>query len=280
MTASRLLWPVALAMAIASQAATAQSGTGNVAVDLISESASIVAGKPFTIAMRMKMAPQWHTYWKNPGDSGVPTRVVWTLPDHFKASDLQFQAPARFVDGDLALYGYEGETTFLTTITPPASLPPGKFTIAARATWLECKDICVPGKANLSLTLPLGDGAPAKDSAVTSLFAAARASLPRADPGVTGRFTMSATSIDVTIRSKSKLSTPVEFFPDIAGLIETAIDPKVQGNGSGWRMTFQRVKDGESPVGPLTGVLVSGKGSSRRAFLVSLSPADVKAHSR
>lgn len=168
--------PAAPAMAIEASASSA-----NVKVRLVPEVLSIQAGKAFTVALHMTMAPLWHTYWKNPGDSGMPTRIVWTLPDGFKASELRWPVPVRAADGGLALYGYEHEATFLTEITPGSDLPKGRFTLAAKVTWLECKDICIPGKANLDLTLPSapGSGRAALDPASKALFTAARAAMPR-----------------------------------------------------------------------------------------------------
>src|SRR5689334_1847913 len=110
-------------------AADASAGSANVTIRLVSEVPAIQPAKPFFVVLQMTMAPSWHTYWKNPGDSGRPTRVVWTLPDGFKASELRWPVPERAADAGLAIYGYEGEALFLAEITPGADLPKGRFTL-------------------------------------------------------------------------------------------------------------------------------------------------------
>ena len=148
-------------------------------VELSAESASIAPGKPLTLALHMTPIPQWHTYWKNPGDSGMETTVTWDLPDGFKASELQYPTPTRLpFGGELVNFGYEGPSTLLVTLTPPADLKPGvSVPIKAKADWLVCDDEqCVPEGAELTLTLPVGDGS--ANPAKSALFASARAAMP------------------------------------------------------------------------------------------------------
>lgn len=148
-------------------------------VELTAESATLAPGKPLTLALVMTPIPHWHTYWKNPGDSGMETTVSWTLPEGFRAGELQYPTPTRLpFGGELVNFGYEGRSTLLVTLTPPAGLKPGSTVpIKAKASWLVCDDEqCVPEDAELSLTLPVGDGA--ADPAKRDLFAKARAAMP------------------------------------------------------------------------------------------------------
>jgi len=151
-------------------------------VELISEVATLAPGVPFTVALRMKMDPHWHTYWKNPGDSGLATSFQWTLPEGFTAGPIQWPTPQRIDVSGLVSSAYEGEVFLLVDITPPAGLKPGqKAELRLRADWLECEEICVPGKAELALTLPVGAAA-RPDPRQTDRFARARMSLPRILP--------------------------------------------------------------------------------------------------
>lgn len=128
-------------------------------VELVSEVKSIQAGTPFWVALRMKMDTDWHTYWKNPGDSGLATSIEWDLPAAFTASPIHWPVPERFESGGIVTYGYTDEVLLLTQVTPPKNLAAGqKMTIKARAQWLECKDLCLPGNADLQLQLPTRDG--------------------------------------------------------------------------------------------------------------------------
>ncbi|MBX7187944.1 MAG: hypothetical protein K1Y01_22570 [Vicinamibacteria bacterium] len=255
----------------------ASASTANVKVRLVPEVLSIEAGKPFSVALHMRMAPLWHTYWKNPGDSGMPTRIVWTLPDGFKASELRWPIPMRAADGGLALYGYEHEATFLTEITPGADLPKGRFTLAAKVTWLECKDICIPGKADLDVTLKSapGMGRAALDPASKALFAAARAAMPRASEAVKASHSVEGGRLILTVAGPPSLGSPLEFFPDTAGLIEAAEPQTVARAGTTWTVSMKRAANAPAPMS-LGGVLVTRSGSRRLAFEISAAPGPQK----
>ena len=268
------LWPGP--MGAPAEAGDASAGSANVTVRLVPEVLSIRPGKPFTVALHMKMAPSWHTYWKNPGDAGIPTRVVWTLPDGFKASELQWPAPARAVDGSLALYGYEREATLLTEITPGIDLPSGRFTLAAKVSWLECRDICIPGKASLDITLPaaLGRGPAAVDPASKALFASARAAMPRASGVPKVSHDVEGDRLVLRIGGPVPgLGSPLEFFPEKAGLIEAAQPQTVSRAGTGWTISMKRATNAPAPAPTLRGVLVTSAGSRRMAWEVSATAA-------
>lgn len=123
---------------------------------LVADSDQIQPGKPFTIAVVFDIDPDWHIYWKNPGDAGQATLVKLTLPAGFSAGEIRYPAPTKFVQpGDIVAYGYETQTALLATITPPAAGDAAKpAEIAAAVSWLVCNDVCIPGKADLHLTLP------------------------------------------------------------------------------------------------------------------------------
>ncbi|MGH9886217.1 MAG: protein-disulfide reductase DsbD domain-containing protein, partial [bacterium] len=122
----------------------------NVRATLVTEAASIQPGQPFQVGLRLEMAPEWHTYWKNPGDSGLATRIRWTLPEGWSAGPLQWPIPQRIAAGPLMSFGYEHAVFLLTEMTPPRGVASGTTVrIAARADWLECKEACLPGRADL-----------------------------------------------------------------------------------------------------------------------------------
>ncbi|MDD5349136.1 MAG: protein-disulfide reductase DsbD family protein [Chthoniobacteraceae bacterium] len=153
-------------------------GNTPVAADLVAETTAAVPGKPFTAALRLRMAPGWHTYWENPGDSGLPVTLAWKLPEGWRAGPLQWPVPQKHVEeGNMITYGYEGEVLLLVELTPPADLPSGApVTLEAKASWLACEKTCVPGGGVLSLTLPAASSA---QPANAELFAATRAQLPQ-----------------------------------------------------------------------------------------------------
>jgi len=97
--------------------------TEHVEADLVADQAGVQAGKPVLVGLRLRMAPQWHTYWRNPGDSGLPTKVQWILPEGWKAGELQWPFPQPLPVGPLMNYGYEDEVVLLAQLVPPASAP-------------------------------------------------------------------------------------------------------------------------------------------------------------
>ena len=109
-----------LALLLASGAALAQEGPPKVHARLVAEDKAIAPGGTITIALEEKIAPGWHTYWKNPGDAGAPTDIQWNLPAGWKAGAIQWPRPKRLPVGPLMDYGYEGTPWLLTSLTAPA----------------------------------------------------------------------------------------------------------------------------------------------------------------
>ena len=112
----------------------------------------LVPGKPFTAIIVLDLKPGWHTYWLYPGDSGVPTKVVWDLPMGWKAGPVEFSIPNQFSEpGDMVIYGYEKRQLLKVVITPPKEIPKNKpIELKATVSWLACKELCVPGSAEVS----------------------------------------------------------------------------------------------------------------------------------
>jgi len=134
---------------------------------LIADVDSVKAGKPFNLAIHFKIKPEWHLYWKYPGDAGLPPRVKWNLPEGFTAGGLRFPIPVKDdLPGGIVAYAYHDELLVTATITPPNNLDAGRsLTFAADLSWLVCQtELCLPGKAaGVSIDLPVGEGKPANE---------------------------------------------------------------------------------------------------------------------
>ncbi|MFT5469487.1 MAG: DsbC/DsbD-like thiol-disulfide interchange protein [Verrucomicrobiales bacterium] len=153
---------------------------GQIEIGLVSEVRSIQPGKPFSIALRIAHAPEWHTYWKSPGIVGVATRLEWTLPAGFEAGEIQWPPPETVPMSSLTAWGYEREVLLMVEISPPADLEAGsKVDLNAKGAWMACARSCHPGFGDFELTLPVSDAAePDFDPAFRDQFEAERASLP------------------------------------------------------------------------------------------------------
>ncbi len=163
----------------AASVAAAPVQADHVGVELISETTALVPGHSASLGLRLVHEPHWHTYWTNPGDSGLATKLSWQLPADFHAGEILWPAPQRFdVDG-LFNFGYSGDALLPVRLDVPASAKPGSHVqLAAEARWLVCREACIPGKATLTLDLPIAAEA-AADPRWQGAFAAARAMQPQ-----------------------------------------------------------------------------------------------------
>jgi thiol:disulfide interchange protein/DsbC/DsbD-like thiol-disulfide interchange protein len=181
-----LLLAAPLVFAQSAQALTGASvATDNVKARLVGEVRSVAAGQKFFVALELEIRDGWHTYWRNPGDSGQATKLVWTLPPGFAAGEIQWTTPHRFELPPLVNYGYAKHAVHLVEVTAAPNLAAGgRANLLAKASWLVCSDVCIPESADLSLSLPTSAQPGAIDPASADLIAAARAELPIAAPAV------------------------------------------------------------------------------------------------
>jgi thiol:disulfide interchange protein/DsbC/DsbD-like thiol-disulfide interchange protein len=127
---------------------------------LIADVSSIQPGQKFRVGVLYRIEPGWHIYWKYPGDSGIPTKIVWQFPEGFRVQDLQWPLPVREKEpGDLEVFGYVSEVLLFADVEAPAKLPAEPISIKAETEWLVCQSLCVPGRAELSLNLTGGANA-------------------------------------------------------------------------------------------------------------------------
>ena len=165
---------------LATSAVAAPVQTDHVGVELVSETDALVPGGTAWLGLRLVHAPHWHTYWINPGDSGLATKLTWSLPPDFRAGEINWPAPRRFGIGELFNFGYAGDALLPVPIDVPANARTGSVAhVAVEAKWLVCREECIPGKAALARDLPIATSA-APDPRWHSAFAAARAAQPRA----------------------------------------------------------------------------------------------------
>src|SRR5436309_3145186 len=232
--------------------------TPHVEAQLVAEKSALEPGRTLTVALRLKMEKEWHTYWQNPGETGLPTTLKWTLPAGYTAGPIQWPAPERIDVGPLANYGYEGEILLLTDISVPTDAATGRETaLAARADWLVCREVCIPDGADLALTLPVQPNAQ-PDARWSGSIAKARADLPVPLKGWDVGATRQGNAIELALASKggAKLSD-VQFFPFDEGKIEPSAKQMLTQVDNGYRL---RVETAKQPVGEfrqVRGVLVS-----------------------
>ena len=168
------------AFACLSVLAAAPIKTEHAEVELIAEKTALTAGEKNVIGLSIKHAPHWHTYWKNPGDSGYPTKITWQLPSGYGVGDFDWPTPKRLATGPIINFGYEGEVLLPVTVSVPTSARVGdSVTLKGKAEWLVCKDVCIPEEGEVAVTLPVAaNAANAAAGPAAARFVAARAAMP------------------------------------------------------------------------------------------------------
>jgi thiol:disulfide interchange protein len=252
------------ALLLVSPAAFSLSGntvnTENVKARLVSEVSAVGPGQTFWVALELEIRDGWHTYWRNPGDSGEPTKLAWQLPTGFSAGDIVWTTPHRFEIAPLANYGYAKHAIHLVQLTAPKDLKAGSAVpLAAKASWLVCSDVCIPEDANLTLSMPAGAQAGAVDPAAAALFTTARSELPSAQPApTTARIQGGQLVISLGSEWGPTLSqiTSLTFFPYDEGGIEYAT-PQILTRSKDSVELSMKVGYQPPKAGAIRGVLVA-----------------------
>lgn len=243
----------------------------NVEITLISERAAVQPGDVFHLAIRQKIAPDWHTYWRNPGDSGEPTYLTWTLPDGVKAGEIKWPAPNAIPFGPLVNYGFSNSVVLPVEVQIPASAKPGtSLSLKVDATWLECADVCIPGEGSVALTLPVE--ATKRDGSDAAAIQSALSGLPKPLPGKAHLTDLGAGGLQLVVTGVPAAGKAY-FFPyelKIGALVDFAAPQEFVRGKDGFGLNLVKSKSLPEPfVGPFEGVLVLGEGASAKAYSLS-----------
>ncbi len=255
----RSLPALALLLALAPALQAAPVRTEHVEAELVAERAAAVPGQPATVGLRLRMDEHWHTYWKNPGDSGLPTKIRWTLPEGWKAGPIQWPYPEAQRVGPLMNYGYSGEAMLLVELTPPADAKPGPVLLKADADWLVCKDICIPEKASLSLPFAVAAAGAEPAPADASLFAKARARLPVAASGWTADAMVTGSRLTLRVMPPAGGVAPakVAFFPFRENFVDHPAPQALVRDGNGFRLEVKLLEPVPADVKEAAGLFVA-----------------------
>lgn len=229
------------------------------AATLLTEHDAVKPGEPFIVGLLLEADEHWHTYWRNPGESGMATKIDWTLPEGFEAGEIQWPAPVEFVsDGPIVNFGYEGQVMLLVQITPPADIATPQVTLQAKVTWLVCDPgSCIPGRATLSVDLPVTESEPAVDAGAADRFVAAREGMPRPiEPDRVDVVSKEGDAVTFTVKADLSDDTDaIAFFPSERDRFQ--ITSKKTLSGGTAKFTVPKFDPSKSPE-HLRGVLVLG----------------------
>jgi thiol:disulfide interchange protein/DsbC/DsbD-like thiol-disulfide interchange protein len=245
MIASRFLGAAALALACALPAGVlAQSGdksvvtTDRVRAELMAYAPDGVApGKQVWVGLQLTHQPQWHTYWKNSGDSGLPTQLEWSLPAGVTAGDIAWPVPQKIPVGVLANYGYEGTVLLPVPLTITPDFKPSLFgsdlDLKLKAHWLVCKKECVPEDGDFALKIPTRSSTALNAAAFDAAFAAQPKPVRHA---AQSQIRVDGSAIDLSVQGlpAELRGKTLEFFPETPEIIETGAKWTQAWSGDTW----------------------------------------------
>ena len=218
-------------------------------------------GAPVWVGLQIEHAPHWHTYWKNSGDSGLPTELQWTLPHGVVAGDIAWPTPRKFPLSGLANYGYDGTVLLPVPLQVDPSFQGSQLEIRLSAAWLACRKECIPEEGNFTLRIPVQGSTALHGGA----FDAARAALPQDLPAGDSALRPEPGFLQASVAGLPAAwqGQPLEFFPETPGLIEPGKDWQQAWDGGRWtaRVPLSAFRSDSPAEVPLVLALANPPGS-------------------
>ena len=274
-----LLWQ---AWAFAQGQSELVRGSGeHVDAQLVAETETAVPGETLWVALRLVHLEDWHTYWINPGDAGKPTEITWQLPEGVTAGEIVWPLPERFeLPADLVDFGYTGEIFLLTPLHIPENFARPNLDISAVAQWLECEEICIPGGATASLSIPVGNAPAQTDARWADGFAATREHLPRTDVTFDAMFSISGEDINLLVQATEPVfenAAGITFIPDTHRILDYIADQEITTQLSSLQLSqkahARALREPPQRVGGL--LLVEEAGGNLSVYDIEAAPSGV-----
>jgi thiol:disulfide interchange protein len=246
---------------------TAQVVTEHARASLILSADRAKPGETVWAALRIELDPGWHTYWRNPGDSGLPGAMTWAMPTAVTAGEIQWPAPKRIPYGPLMNFGFDDLVILPMPITISAEAPAQTLTIDAVGDWLVCAEICIPDRGEFRVSLAVDPSQPAQRSSDAAEIEAALAGLPKPAPWPVllekkGEIVSVVAGPGVSLGAQ----TTIEYFPHDGGLIDNAAVQTVAFNDGKMRLEVAATPTPLDLPAQTGGVLVVSDGGQRQAY--------------
>jgi thiol:disulfide interchange protein DsbD len=253
--------------------------TGHIEVELVSQEAGVAPGSTVYVALSQKIQPGWHTYWRNPGDAGDATKIIWTLPQGWTAGDIVWPTPEKSRVGPLLDFAYTNAVLLPTPITVPADARVGSIvTLKAAAAFLVCEQVCVPEDAVVTLTLPVVAGVPETDPKWGAKIAETLAKAPK-PAGLKAVFALEGSVLKLAVTGAPLKGADVSgafFYPYSGKVIEHPPEQKIEHGPEGLTLSLTPGYDftqGETKPTELAGVLAL----NGAAYEVTATPGTIPA---
>ena len=248
--------------------ASTQVTTGQVRAELMAHAPDGAdPGKTVWVGLQLIHQPEWHTYWKNSGDSGLATTLQWTLPPGVMAGDIAWPLPHKIRIGNLANYGFEGTALLAVPLTITPDFKPsvsGDLDIKLKAAWLVCRKECVPEEGEFALRVPVRGS--------TALNAAAFDAHLKAQPKPLGgdatvevsgkQLKFSINGLPAALQGKT-----LELFPETPEIVETSAQGTQMWQGSAWTASMPVFDQRSQNPAVMPLLLIADAGGQRQGFL-------------
>ncbi|MCH8558925.1 MAG: hypothetical protein LAT84_13960 [Balneolia bacterium] len=250
-------------------------GSDHVDVTLISDTSVISPGDTATLGFHMVIEEGWHTYWKNPGDSGIPARVSWSGADGFETGDILWPWPETFQEEHLITHGYKLETLLIVPFSADADLEAGSYELTASLEYLVCEKVCLPAFEEHTITVEVGSETEyhSDNSALVARF---KEKLPETDHVLEPAFTVDEGN--VLLRLTGDLASLGDFNPDAItfygykdDMIEPSAPQEAQLADDALWVKLRQSRYASGTLSELSGVLVIRTKSGVRALDINAS---------
>jgi len=255
----------------------------HVDAELVAEMTGIAPGQDTWVALRLDHMENWHTYWKNPGDAGRATEITWTLPEGVTAGDIVWPTPKRIeLPADLVDFGYENEIFLLVPLSIPASYQGESLDITANAQWLECEDICIPGGAVVSLSLPVMDATQiTPNEQWVEAFSLTRASIPTSNVSFDSTFSISEGNLNILVQATEAVfadASEISFIPGEHRVFNYVSPQEITYQLSSLQLTQEHHPRLSAAPEEITGLLlVTDESGQQISFEIAATPDGISA---
>ena len=261
----KFAWILGAGLTLTAAAATPVEGpvrAQHLTVELLPLEGSIQPGGSALVGLHFTLDKGWHVYWVNAGDSGEPPDIKWNLPPGITAGAMQFPAPRRLPLGPLMDFGYEDEVLFPISLKADSSLKaPSTEQLSAHVNWLVCREVCIPGKADLALPLQVAAQKGPVDPGRQALFDRFHSLLPQPLPA-SSRAVFGTSPSGFTLALRGHPATNAQFFPFDQNQIVNAAPQPVRGGKDGVEISLKKDENFRTQLAQLNGVLLLGDGTA------------------
>ena len=243
--------------------------------DLVLSATAVKPGDTILAAVRLRMDPEWHTYWKNSGDSGMATKTVWQLPPGITAGETQWPVPEKLTAEGLTSYLYEDEAVLLTPLKVAPDARAGSYDIKAKVSWLECQLLCVPGSTEVQAHLEIASATKPSDD--SGSFAAWQAKLPKSSAGLSPhayweKAAVGDTRMLIIEWTPTAAASTADFYPDPADDFEIQAGVDLLSTNAG-KIQIRKVVHklmGDWPK-TVSGLLIQKTGTQVQAYKATMT---------